>query len=55
MSSDDDAAGDLEPLESVDRLSRELFATGADWTWSDRCQNHTHRWVRSQPELDCRS
>ena len=34
-----------ETLERVDRLSRELFDTGADWTWSDGCYEvviHSH-------------
>ncbi len=43
-----------ETLERVDRLSRELFDTGADWTWSDGCYEvviHSHEikrfWLRN--------
>ena len=41
-------------LEHVDRLSRELFDTGVDWTWSDGCYEvviHSHEikrfWLRN--------
>jgi len=43
-----------ETLEHVDRLSRELFDTGVDWTWSDGCYEvviHSHEikrfWLRN--------
>ena len=43
-----------ETLERVDRLSRDLFDTGADWTWSDGCYEvviHSHEvkrfWLRN--------
>jgi len=43
-----------ETLERVDRLSRELFDIGADWTWSDGCYEvviHSHEikrfWLRN--------
>ena len=43
-----------ETLERVDRISRDLFDTGADWTWSDGCYEaviHSHEikrfWLRN--------